>query len=164
MSKSPPLEALAVKRLGRYQLRLRTFLCLPFVVAYVWWLAGVAIDLKASFIETRQRSHDIQAAIEFHERQAMSYLAIAEAEVPDQMTELKSGDDGVTRRVARPLSEFEIEERKLLRQNAALRVVYHRDMKRKYESASWAPWRLVPRDPPPPIIPRRGYSPIIHHD
>ncbi len=52
MTGSPSLEALAVKQMGRYQLRLRTFLCLPFAVAFIWWLAGLALDLKASFIET----------------------------------------------------------------------------------------------------------------
>jgi hypothetical protein len=163
MTMGPSLEALPVKRLGRYQLRLRTFLCLPFAMAFVWWLSGVVVDFKASLIETRQRWRDIRAAIALHERKAIEYQASAEAEIPDQVTELQLGPDRISRRVTRPFSEFEIEERKILRQNAALRAVYHLDMKKKYESASWAPWRLVQRDPPPPSIPWRHHSPILHH-
>jgi hypothetical protein len=163
MSGSLSLEDLAVKRLGRYQLQLRSFLCLPSAVAFVWCIAGVVVDLKASLIETRQRWRDIRAAVAFHDKKAIEYQASAEAEIPDQVPESQLGDDGVWRLVTRPLSEFEIEERKLLRENAASRVVYHLAMKRKYESASWTPWRLVPRDPPPPSILWRGYSPILNH-
>ena len=138
MTGSHPIEALSVKRLGRYQLRLRTFLCLPFVVALVLWLAGLALDLKASLIETLQRRWDIQDAISLHEQQAIKCRANAEAEIPAQGTGLAVGTcsrgaicyQGVTYR----LSESEIEYRKGIRQHvAALCVDYHLAMKKKYE-------------------------------
>jgi hypothetical protein len=163
MTRSLSLEALPVKRLGRYQLRLRTFLCLPFVVALMWWLAGLALDLKASFIETLQRRWDIQDAISLHEQQAMKCQANAEAEIPDQVTEFQLGRGRICRSVTRPLTKAEIEDQKLLRQHAALCMVYHLSMKKKYESASWTPWRTIPPDPPPPSIPWHHYSPIEHH-
>jgi hypothetical protein len=163
MSKSPFLEALPVKRLGRYQLRLRTFLCLPFVVALVWWLAGPALDLKASFIETLQRRWDIQDAISLHEQQAMKCQANAEAEIPAQETGLALVRGRGCQQVTYRLSESEIEYRKTLRQHAALCVVYNLSMKQKYESAYWTPWGTIPPDPSPPSIPRRDYSERLLH-
>lgn len=164
MSESQATADIPAKPLGRYQLRLRTFLCLPVGVVLVWWLAGLALDLKASLIETLRRRRDIQAAMARHEKEALSQQARAECAIPVQVTEWARGDDGVASRVIRPISEVEIGDQKLLREHAARRAAYHRAMKQNYEAAARFPWRPVEPDPTPPSDPELSYTrPIYMH-
>lgn len=162
MSDSQATADRPAKPLGRYQLRLRVFLCLPFIVVLVWWLAGLALDLRAFLIEMSQRRRNIQAAIASHEKEARSHQARAESAIPEQVAAWATGESRVPVRVTRPIGEVEIRDQKLLREHAARCAAYHRAMKQKYEEEAWFPWRPVEPDPTPPSDPELSYTRPIY--
>jgi hypothetical protein len=61
-----PMEDQPMRTIGRFQLRVRTLLFIPVIVAFSWWLAIQMVDRQ-----------NFQYLVEEHEAKALSYQKIA---------------------------------------------------------------------------------------
>jgi hypothetical protein len=128
-----------MRPLGRYQLRVRTLLLIPVVVALACWLAIWAVN--------RQSFRDLAA---FHGYKEADYESLAREPIPEYINERIQYPNRRHTFVYRALSEAELKAERQAREQAARRAAYHRGLKLKYTFASWRPWFPVPADPPPP--------------
>ncbi len=128
-----------MRQLGRYQLRVRTLLLIPVVVALSWWLAIWAVN--------RQSFRDLAS---FHGYKEADYESLAREPIPEYINERINYPNNRHTYTYRALSEAELKAERQAREQAARRAAYHHTLKRKYTLASWLPGFPVAADPPPP--------------
>src|SRR5689334_9151948 len=97
-----------MRRLGRYQLRVRRLLLLPPIVAISWWLAIAFVD--------RQRFEEMAS---YHAAEEAIYHLEARAPIPAFYAAWVMDRNRRCRYVKRALSEFELTRERQVRQQAA---------------------------------------------
>jgi hypothetical protein len=137
-----------MKRIGRYQLQVRTLLLLPALVAPSWWIADL-------MIASRNRSEDYQHLAALHGSEELDCLKIAGTPLPVGYgtgvydTGRDYGMCPILEERTRPLSEVEKNKERSVRQQAGRRAAYHRALKRKYLLLARFPWLPTWGDPAP---------------
>jgi hypothetical protein len=130
-----------MRPIGRYQLRVRTLLLVPAVVALSCWLAVQAVD----------HGDDYQQLAAVHAEEALFYQTFAQSAIPDTIVDYTlclrgqrcGGRD-------RPTTEAEKMEARRSQERAGRLAAYHFALRRKYALAALVPWLPLTPDPLPP--------------
>ena len=139
-----------MRRIGRYQLRVRTLLLVPALIALSWWLAIQAV-------EWRYLGDDYQRMAALQEAEELACLRTAGTAIPHHYGEVLAYVHTADRKCSypvmrsRPLTEVERTEQARVRDQARRRAAYHRALKRRYQWLAWFPWFGHPKEAPPPL-------------
>ncbi len=134
-----------MRRIGKYQFRMRTLLGIPLIVACTWWLVIQALEIDWGASEDQ-----ISVRLVYHEEKALHYQEVAQSKIQEYSEGWAMDMNDHCSPVKIPLSAAEIEQQKLYRLHAARRAAYHSAMKEKYAWAARFPWLPIMKDPPEP--------------
>ena len=128
-----------MRRLGQYQLRVRTLLLIPIIVAFFLWVAIRALE-RQSLLEWAS----------YHEEREAAYESKARAPIPERCELWIMHRNHLGTQFGRALTEAELRDARQARQQADRNAAYHRALKVKYTRAARFPWLPVAADPSPP--------------